>query len=120
MTATHRKGSAWRHAVEQWFADAGFHTTVRGIGYSGDDVLARRYRPRTRADAWPSLVLSVEAKNHRAIELASFVDQAIDQARDYEDEVVLPVVVIHRKGKASVDDAYVVMPGAAFIELVTR
>jgi hypothetical protein len=120
MTSHHVKGSRWRHAVEQWFSDAGFATTVRGIGYAGDDVLVRRYAPRTRASAWPSLVFSVEAKNHKDITLARFIDQAVAQASDYVDETALPVCVIHRPGRASVDDAYVVMPGWAFIELVTR
>jgi hypothetical protein len=110
MTNHHRKGSMWRHAVEEWFAEAGFATTVRGIGYAGDDILARR----------GLLTLSIEAKNHREINLASFVDQAVEQALDYPDDIAIPVCVIHRPRRATVDDAYVVLPGCAFIELVTR
>jgi len=113
--SNHTKGSTWRHKVEQWFADAGFQTTVRGIGYAGDDVLVcqRSSSPE------PPLRLSIEAKNHRTIELASFVDQAVEQAHDY-DELTLPVVVIHRRGHSRVDGAYVVLPGWAFLELITR
>jgi hypothetical protein len=114
MTSHHVKGSRWRHAVEQWFADAGFATTVRGIGYTGDDVFA--CRPVVGA---PPLRFSVEAKNHKTITLSTFVDQAVDQAGDY-DELALPVCVIHRPRRAGVDDAYVVLPGWAFLELVTR
>jgi hypothetical protein len=109
----HDKGSRWRHKVEQWFLDAGFRTTVRGIGYAGDDILAKQLQPGGE------LCLSVECKNHKTITLASFVDQAVDQAHTYDD-LTLPVAVIHRPGRAEVDDAYVVMPGWAFIELVTR
>jgi hypothetical protein len=112
MLNTHVKGSRWRHKVEGWLSEAGFQTSVRGIGFPGDDVLARLPQ---RND----LVLSVEAKNAKTITLAAFVDQAVENAHD-DDELALPVVVVHRKGRAEVDDAYVVMPGWAFIELVTR
>ena len=118
MTNTHGKGSRWRHDVERWFTDAGFATTVRGIGYQGDDVLVCR-SARTTGLPMVSLRLSVEAKNHRELDLAGFVDQASRQAADY-DELTLPLVVAHRRGHARVDGAYCVMPGWAFIELVTR
>jgi hypothetical protein len=113
MTNTHTKGSRWRRQVAEWFTDADFATTVRGIGYQGDDVLVIGGR------GMPPLRLSIEAKNHREISLSKFVDQAIAQAQGYED-LTLPVAVIHRPRRADVDDAYVVMPGWAFIELVTR
>jgi hypothetical protein len=116
MTSHHVKGSRWRHAVEQWFADAGLATTVRGIGYAGDDIYVIR---DNEPPPMPPLRLSVEAKNHKTITLSKFVDQAVDQAHDY-DELALPVCVIHRPARAQVDDAYVVMPGWAFLELVTR
>lgn len=113
---TNAKGGRWRHKVERWFEAAGFHTTVRGIGFSGDDILAERHN----ALGWP-LRLSVEAKNHNEITLAAFVDQAVRQSIMYPAEQgVLPVCVIHRRGRDEVDQGYVVMPGWAFIELVTR
>jgi len=118
MIATHNKGSRWRHQVEMEFADAGFETAVRGIGWAGDDITVRR--PLMRPKDWvPELILSVEAKNHREIALSKFVDQAAVQAASISASA-LPLVVAHRKGRASVDDAYFVMPGWAFIELVTR
>jgi hypothetical protein len=110
------KGSRWRLAVERWLQAAGYRTTTRSIGAAGDDVFARRFT----SGGW-ELQLSVEAKNHRAITLAEFIDQAERQAQSYPaDQGVLPVVVAHRKGKADPDDAYVLMPGWAFIELTTR
>ena len=117
---THRKGWAWRRKVEMWFEEAGFRTTTRGIGYSGDDIFATQPENCTGIGA-PGLNLSVECKNAREITLAAFVDQAERQARTYPaEDGVLPVAIIHRKGKAAVDDGYVVLPGWAFIELVTR
>ena len=115
MTNHHRKGSIWRHKVDEWFSEAGFLTTARGIGYAGDDLLVEGPKFLTAP-----LRLSVEAKNCKEINLAGFVNQAVDQAASYSEELTLPVVVAHRRGRAEVDDAYVVMPGWAFIELVTR
>ena len=110
------KGNRWRHKVEEWFIEAGFRVITRGIGFSGDDVFARRFT----SGGW-EINLSVEAKNHQAITLAAFIDQAEEQARSYPvEDGVLPVCIVHRKGRSSVDDGYVVMPGWAFIELVTR
>lgn len=110
-----RKGWAWRRKVELWFEAAGFHTTTRGIGFEGDDILAVQARQPI------PLRLSVEAKNHNEITLAAFVDQAVRQSIMYPPEDgVLPVVVIHRRGRNEVDHGYVVMPSWAFIELVTR
>lgn len=105
MINTHAKGGKFRHEVELWLQDAGFTTTVRGLGFAGDDIVAVR----------DLLALSIEAKNQRAIELARFVDQAVANAG-----LAIPVVVVHRKGRASVDDAYVVLPGAAFVQLITE
>jgi hypothetical protein len=112
----HQKGSRWRHLVDEWFTEAGFVTHVRGIGWPGDDLLVLEVDNRT----WVApLRMSVECKNHNQLTVASFVDQAVEQAHDYP-ELTLPVVVAHRRGRVSVDDAHVILPGWAFIELVTR
>ena len=100
------KGNTWRRAVDLWLGAAGFITQVRGLGYPGDDIAAIR----------GPVALSVEAKNHRAINLAGWVDQAEGNATGAQ----IPVVVAHRKGKSSVDDAYVVMSGRAFARLIER
>lgn len=111
MIATHRKGWLWRRKVELWFAEARLFTQVRGIGEAGDDILVQGKIG----------YLSVECKNCKAITLSEFVDQANRQAEMYPPEMnVLPIAVVHRKGRDSVDDGYVVMSGAAFIELITR
>jgi hypothetical protein len=114
--STHAKGSRWRHQVDDWFREAGFMTTVRGIGWPGDDILVCEIDNRT----WVApLRMSVECKNHKQLTVASFVDQAVEQAHDYP-ELTLPVVIAHRRNRASVDDAHVIMPGWAFIEMITR
>lgn len=110
MVDRHVKGSRWRLAVETWLRAAGFDTVTRGLGYAGDDILAR-LGPHT---------FSVEAKNHVRVDLSTFLDQAELNAAGYADQIALPVLVLHRRGKASPDQGYVVMPGWAFVELVTR
>lgn len=95
MINTHAKGSTWRRATQHWLDALGAHTRFRGIGEAGDDITAKL----------GSVELSVECKNVKSITLASFVDQADGNARSDQ----IPVVFIKRRGKSSVDDAYVVM-----------
>jgi hypothetical protein len=99
------KGTRWAKLVEDFLAGLGFTVTRSRWFDSGDDMTA----------ALPGMVLSVEAKNHRQITLASFVDQAETQARATE----IPVVFIHRRGHVNVADGYVVMSGHAFGRLVS-
>jgi Holliday junction resolvase len=100
---TTAKGTRWARAVEVFLNGAGFGTVRRAWRDAGDDMVA------VRGD----VVLSVEAKDHKAITLAAFVDQAERQAGDGQ----VPVVVIKRPRRPSVDDAYVVMSGRAFRRL---
>jgi hypothetical protein len=104
---TNRKGSAWRFLVQQFFEDLGWGVTRRGIGDQGDDLTVN-------ADDL-DLILSVEAKNHKDITLAAFVDQAERQCPEGQ----IPIVVAHRRNKASVDDGYVIMSGRAFRRLLS-
>jgi hypothetical protein len=90
--------------VEVWLQRAGAVTTSRGIGFAGDDIDARLN----------DIVFSVEAKNEKAVRLASWVAQARGNAGPGRH----PIVVAHRVGRSSVDDAYVVMTGADFIALL--
>lgn len=101
---TVRKGSVWRRQVEVWLQRAGAVTTSRGIGFPGDDIDARLN----------GVVLSIEAKNTVSVSLSAWVAQARENAGPGRH----PVVVAHRKGRTSVDDAYVVMTGADFIALL--
>lgn len=102
--STITKGTRWRHAVQVFLEAAGYATTARPWMEAGDDITATR----------GMLALSVECKDHRALNLAGWVDQAERQApRD-----AIPVVIAHRLGKASAEDAYVIMSGRAFADLL--
>lgn len=100
---THRKGSKFRREVELWFQKFGAITTSRGIGFAGDDIDVRLN----------GVSLSIEAKNTAAVTLAAWVTQCRANAHGRH-----PVVVAHRKGKAGVDDAYVVMAASDFMALL--
>jgi hypothetical protein len=100
MVNTHRKGSTWRRRVQDWFDQFGCRTYARQLGEAGDDITV-----------WhESFELSVEAKNHKSITLAAFLDQCESNADDHE----MPVLFIKRRGKVRVDDCYVVMSGATY------
>ena len=99
-----RKGSWWQRQVVLWLDGRLFHTSTRGTGYTGDDVVAHRGR----------LGLSVECKNTKALDLAGSVDQSVANAGD-----LLPLTVIHRRGRSSVDDAYFVLRGRDFARLMS-
>ena len=102
--STITKGSRWRLLAQRFLEALGYETTARGWMDAGDDITARR----------GMLELSVECKDHRALNLAGWVDQAARNAPDG----AIPVVIAHRLGKASVADAYVIMSGRAFAELL--
>jgi hypothetical protein len=98
------KGTRWRRQVELYLNAAGYETSSRAWMEPGDDITARR----------GMLELSIEAKDHRALNLAGWVDQAERQAP----EGAIPVVVAHRLGKAGVAEAYVVLSGRSFADLL--
>ena len=102
--STITKGTRWAHKVRTFLDELGYETTAKAWMEPGDDILAKR----------GMLTLSVEAKDHRKLGLAGWVDQAERQAP----EGAIPVVVAHRLGKAGVAEAYVILSGAAFADLL--
>jgi hypothetical protein len=102
--STITKGTRWAHKVRTFLDELGYETTARAWMAQGDDITAIR----------GMLELSVECKDHRTLNLAGWVDQAHRQAP----EGAIPVVVAHRLGKAAAEDAYVIMSGRAFAELL--
>lgn len=99
------KGNEWRHRVATLLAGLG-EITKRGIGQAGDDLTLRL--------GW--VTLSIEAKNHRTMELGRWIDQAVRQAGPGE----IPVVVAHRIGRAGAGDGFAVLRGSDFAELLRR
>jgi hypothetical protein len=98
------KGSHWRKLVQDWLAELGYECKAKAWMQPGDDITAVR----------GMLTLSIEAKDHRKLALAGWVDQAAKQCPDGQ----IPVVVAHRLGKSRPEDAYVIMSGRAFADLL--
>lgn len=102
--STITKGTHWRRKVQDWLSGLGYECTGKGWMQPGDDITAIR----------GMLALSIEAKDHRVLSLATWVDQAERQCPDDQ----IPVVIAHRLGKSKAEDAYVIMSGRAFGELL--
>jgi hypothetical protein len=102
---THRKGSSWRLAVEQYLRSRGWAAQCRPLGQAGDDIDAVGHGHR----------LSVEAKNQSRIDLAGWVDQAVRQPRAL---LSAPVVVVKRRGRASAGEGYAVMRLSDLLDLL--
>jgi hypothetical protein len=103
---THAKGSRWRLSAQRYLDEIGFTTRFRSIGEAGDDITAIS----------GDLELSVEAKNVDQASFGTWVDQAERNAPSW----AIPLVIAHRRGRASVDDAFVVMSGKTFRTLIWR
>lgn len=102
--STITKGTHWRKRVQDWLSGLGYECTAKAWMQPGDDITASR----------GMLTLSIEAKDHRSLSLASWVDQAAKQCPEGQ----IPVVVAHRLGKSRAEDAYVIMSGTAFADLL--
>jgi hypothetical protein len=102
--STITKGTRWRREVQRFLDGIGYSTEARAWMEPGDDITARR----------GMLELSVECKDHRAFNPSAWVDQAERNAP----AGAIPVVFAHRLGKAAVEDAYVILSGRAFAELL--
>lgn len=99
------KGNRWEQQLVGWLISKGIQAVTsrnnRGGTQAGADVIC-------------DLPVSVEAKNHKSLALASWLDQAIQDADDCPASVW-----IKRRGKANPGEAYVVMRADQFVELVT-
>jgi hypothetical protein len=98
------KGTRWRRKVQDYLDAGGMITSARAWMEPGDDITA----------AAGGIALSVEAKDHRTLSLAGWVDQASRNAP----AGAVPVVIAHRQGHAGVDQAYVIMRGCDLLALL--
>lgn len=102
--STITKGTRWVHKVRTLLELAGYDTKSRAWMDRGDDITAVR----------GMLALSIECKDHRALNLAGWVDQAERNAP----AGAIPLVFAHRLGKAGAEGGYVIMSGATFLDLL--
>ena len=105
MSASKARGTRWESQIVAYLHGAGFghveRRTLSGANDKGDIA---------------GLPLVIEAKNCKATALASWVDEAVAEARNAG--VAVGVVWHHRKGKGSPGDGYVTMRGEDFVTLL--
>ncbi|GAA2516773.1 hypothetical protein [Winogradskya humida] len=108
MSASKAKGTAWETRIVGYLAENGFPHVERRALYGTQD--------RGDIAGIPGVV--IEAKNCRAMTLASWVDEAaLETANDGAD---FGVVWHHRAGKASPAEGYVTMTGETFARLLLQ
>jgi len=108
MSTQRAKGTAWETAIVNYLIGEGF-------------VMAERRALAGALDKGditgiPGVV--IEAKNCKTINLAQFLDEAAEEATNANADV--GVAWVKRRGKTSPAEAYVVMSGTTFIELLTN
>ena len=97
------KGAQYERDLYNFFLDQGFEPIKRNRGgYDGDDL--RLAKPN---------LFSIEAKNHKTLKLASWIDQAKEQADDLH-----PVVIHKRNGSGDINKHYVTMEADTFRAVV--
>ena len=105
MSRSKQKGTSWESAIIHYLNSFGFDCERRALSGAMD-----------RGDISGVRGVVIEAKNVRANELASWVDEA--EVERLNDDAPYGVVWAHRRGKASPGDGYVTMSGRMFIEFL--
>lgn len=105
MNASRQKGTRWESAIVDFLLNYWPHVERRTLNGSKD---------RGDIAGIPGVV--IEAKNSNRTQLAGWVDEATVEGRNAEARVA--AVWMHRKGKASAAQGYVVMSGLQFVKLL--
>ncbi len=108
MSKQKQKGTAWETATVTTCAEAGLPATrvpLAGTGDKGDvHVTAGPYK------------IVVQNKNEQRMAVAEYVDQANTQCSNAAGD--FGVAWVHRRGKASPVDGYVMMDGATWLRVM--
>lgn len=108
MSAGKARGSRWERAICDYLLSFGYQYVERRLAGSRAD----------RGDIAGLPGICIEAKSQNRISLSEWVDEAV--AEGINDGAWLSVCWVHRKGKGSAGDGYVVMTGRQFVELLQR
>lgn len=107
MNPSKVKGSRWESRLRDWFRVNGApHCERLALSGSAD---------RGDLTGMPGVV--IEAKNHKTIDLASWVDELDQEMKNAGAEV--GAVMFPRRNR-TVDQAYAVMPAAVFARLLRQ
>lgn len=106
--AAKAKGRTWENAIVDYLIDEGWpHAERRRLTGALD-----------KGDIAGVPGVCIEAKNAKAINLASFVDQANHEGINAN--AAVSVAWVKRRGRISAADGYVVMDGAMFTRLLRQ
>lgn len=108
MSRSRAKGTDWERAIIEYLKTRGWPNAERRALAGNLD----------RGDVAGVIGVVIEAKNAARVELASWLDEANEEARNAK--VYLGVVWFHRKGKGSPGQGYVLMDGHTFTKLLTE
>lgn len=102
--AARRKGRTFQTAVRQfWEASPWSVVEAGGAGIESTDLILLS-----------APVVSIEAKNQKAMDLAGWLDQAVRQAP----AGAVPIVQHKRRGKGDIGDSYVTLRASDFARLL--
>ena len=104
--AARRKGNSFECAVAAFLRDNGWRALTSRQARNGY---------QSGADLITDFPTTVEAKNRKQLDLAGWVDQAVDDAAGD-----LASVWVKRRGRADVGESYVIMRACDFVSLVGR
>lgn len=105
MSRSKQKGTAWETAVVRYLQD--FSPVVERRALHGG-------KDKGDVAGIPGVV--IECKNEKTLTLAAYVDEAVAEGDNADADVA--AAWIHRRGKASPADGYVVMTGTQFVSLL--
>lgn len=104
--ASRARGRRWQTACRQYLEHAGLIVHERPLGAPGDDL--------TVIIPGNGTTLSLEAKDQQRHDLAGWTDQATRQAPTGS----IPIVIAHRRGRASPADGYTIMRTSDLLRLI--
>ena len=106
MNPSRAKGTAWANKIVEFWHERGRPDVERRDTNGAFD----------RGDIAGIRGVCIEAKNEKTNTWASYVDEAEVEGRNADAKVA--VAWVHRRGKASAADGYVVMTGRQFADLL--
>lgn len=108
MTASKSRGTKWETAIVGYLKSRGFsHVERRAL-----------HGARDKGDIAGIPGVVIEAKNQNRHSLAEWIDEAQEEGANAA--AALSVVWMHRRGKSSAGDGYVLMTGTQFTDLLAR
>jgi hypothetical protein len=106
VSREHALGTAWAQRIADWLTTQGFPYAERRVQYGAND----------KGDITGCPGLMIEAKRAARFELSEWWAEAVRQKANAKADVAC--VWFWRRGKASPGDAWVLMTGSEFVDLL--